>query len=186
MDSVRRVARALCSAFPGRAAIILLVGGLGGASVGDAAQRSEGVAFVGFLASLAGAALATTLGVRLRDAVLPIAEALGAAGGALLAIAFGLGVTDQKYMKEPSTGQLLMVVLSVTIALVWARLQVSREARERQLELDQRLRRIEEGQESILRQLRAVRSATARADASTPRLWPGGRARLRRLVFGRE
>jgi hypothetical protein len=164
MIRTRDLTRVLDAASSARALPAWVVTVLGGLALLDGLHESESLTFVGLLLLLLLAGLAVTLGARIRDAALPITEALAAAGGALLAIAFSLGFTDERYMKAASTGQLMLAVLSVTVALVSARLRIAREGRARERLMHERITRIEQTQMAILR-----RSAAARRRAATSR-----------------
>lgn len=177
---VRDWPRVLDAASSARALPAWVTAGLGSLALLDGIHDSEGFTFVGLLVLLLLGGLAVTLGARIRDAALPVTEALAAAGGALLAIALGLGFTDERYMKAPSTGQLMLAVLSVTVALVSARFRVAREGRASERLLHDRLARIEHGQKVILRRTAAARRIAATSRNSVPPPGTGPRTHRRR------
>jgi hypothetical protein len=74
----------------------------------------------------------------------------------------------------------MLGVLSVTVALVSARLRIAREGRERERLVDERLERIEQAQKRLLRRTVARRRAPARSRSKTAPTRVGGRALLKK------
>jgi hypothetical protein len=126
--------------------VVLLAGG----AAGDAIFRHEDAAFVALLVIFLVGGLAITTTSRLRNAALPIAEALGAVAGALLALSFGAGLTDDAYLRAPSFGQLLFSSLGIAQAVIVARIRVAAIARQRDTKLDEQIQELVTSHRSML------------------------------------